>query len=119
MPTAIASVETARTDQLEPNAQADPLALPGQGGSQEQRRHVLRRVANLLRRQPKTSASYHDPLFGTPDTVENDYYRFRHQPRGHLALLSRTSASDRLSSRDARIWDRPSRRSISSRACSP
>ena len=69
-------------DQATPNGQADLPALPGQGGSQEQRGHALRRAANLLRRQPNTGASYHDPLFRAPDTVENDYYRFRHQPRG-------------------------------------
>jgi hypothetical protein len=69
-------------DQVEPNAQADLPALPGQGCSQEQRGHALRRAANLLRRQPKTGPSYYDPLFQAPDTVENDYYRFRHQPRG-------------------------------------
>ena len=42
----------------------------------------LRRVAGLLRRMPKTGGSFYDPLFGRPDPVEDDYYRFRHQPRG-------------------------------------
>ena len=42
----------------------------------------LRRVASLLRRVPKTGGSFYDPLFARPDLVEDDYYRFRHQPRG-------------------------------------
>jgi hypothetical protein len=42
----------------------------------------LRRVAALLRPGAKIGASYHDQLFGRPDLVEDDYYRFRHQPRG-------------------------------------
>ena len=79
---AIVSVETGHRDQVEPSAQADPLALPGQRGSHEERGHLLRRVANLLRQRPKTDASYYDPLFRVPELVENDYYRFRHQPRG-------------------------------------
>jgi len=82
MPAPIVNVETAHRDQVEPNAHADLLALPGQGGSQEERGPVLRRVANLLRRRPKTGASHYDPLFRAPDIVENDYYRFGHQPRG-------------------------------------
>jgi hypothetical protein len=41
----------------------------------------LRRVADLLRRVPKTNASYYDPLFERPDLVEDDYYRLRNQPR--------------------------------------
>jgi len=82
MPTSLVDVETAHRDQVELNVQADPLALPVRGGRQEDRRHVLRRVASLLRRRPKTGASYYDPLFGRPDMVENDYYRFGHQPRG-------------------------------------
>jgi hypothetical protein len=31
------------------------------------------------RRMERTS-SYYDPLFGRPDLVENDYYRFRNHP---------------------------------------
>jgi hypothetical protein len=50
--------------------------------SGETRGGRLRRVAALLRPGPKIGASYHDPLFGRPDLVEDDYYRFRHQPRG-------------------------------------
>lgn len=41
----------------------------------------LRRVAGLLRPALSTGTSHHDPLFGQPDLVEDDYYRFRHQPR--------------------------------------
>ena len=81
MPAAV-NVETAHRDQVEPNAQADLMALPGQGNRQEERHHAPRRVAGLLRRRPKIGASYYDPLFAGPNTVEDDYYRFRHQPRG-------------------------------------
>jgi hypothetical protein len=42
----------------------------------------LRRIADLLRRTPKTRASYYDPLFERPDLIEDDYYRLRNQPRG-------------------------------------
>ena len=42
----------------------------------------LRRIAALPRPAPRIGASYHDPLFRRPDLVEDDYYRFRHQPRG-------------------------------------
>jgi hypothetical protein len=47
----------------------------------ETRGDRLRRVAGLLRRMPKISASYSDPLLGRPDLVEDDYYRLRNQPR--------------------------------------
>jgi hypothetical protein len=76
------SVETPPRDQAEPSIQAalpempDHRTRPGEGG------HLLRRIANLLRPTPKTGVSYHDPLFAQPDIVENDYYRFRHQPGG-------------------------------------
>ena len=42
----------------------------------------LRRLAGLLRRVLATGAHYYDPLFEQPDLVEDDYYRFRNQPRG-------------------------------------
>jgi hypothetical protein len=48
----------------------------------ENLRDRLRQVTVLLRPGPKTGASYHDPLFGRPDLIEDDYYRLRHQPRG-------------------------------------
>ena len=35
------------------------------------------RFGFLLRRIPKTRATYVDPLFARPDLVEHDYYRFR------------------------------------------
>jgi len=41
----------------------------------------LRRLAGLLRRVPK-AGGHRDPLFERPDLVEDDYYRFRNQPRG-------------------------------------
>jgi hypothetical protein len=42
----------------------------------------LRRIAALPRLVLRIGGSYHDPLFGRPDLVEDDYYRFRHQLRG-------------------------------------
>jgi hypothetical protein len=36
-----------------------------------------RRFGFLLRRVPRTRATYVDPLFERPDLVEQDYYRFR------------------------------------------
>jgi hypothetical protein len=48
----------------------------------EHRGNRLRRLTDLLRPAPTTGASHHDPLFRRPDLIEDDYYRFRHQPRG-------------------------------------
>ncbi len=31
-------------------------------------------------RRVKRPSSYYDPLFGRPDFIENDYYRFLHHP---------------------------------------
>jgi len=81
MPAPIVNVDTAHRDQVETNVQADQPALPGEGGSREERGRSLRRVANMLRRPPRTGAGYYDPLYQALDIVENDYYRFRHQPR--------------------------------------
>ena len=42
-----------------------------------------RRLVDLLRRARRSGgSSYYDPLFGRPDLVEDDYYRFRNQSRG-------------------------------------
>jgi hypothetical protein len=41
-----------------------------------------RRFGFLLRRIPKTRATYVDPLFARPDLVEHDYYRFRRRLGG-------------------------------------
>jgi hypothetical protein len=35
-----------------------------------------------LRRAVRIGCSYYDPVFELPDLVEDDYYRFRNQPRG-------------------------------------
>ena len=48
----------------------------------ERRRDSLPRVVGLLQRLLKAGGSYHDPLFERPDLVEDDYDRFRNQPRG-------------------------------------
>ena len=39
------------------------------------------RITGLLMRLAKTRARYYDPLFERPDLIEDDYYRFRNQPR--------------------------------------
>jgi len=61
-----------------------PAACSNSAGSAsaETRGGRLQRVAALLRPGSKIGASYHDPLSGWPDLVEDDYYRFRHQPCG-------------------------------------
>jgi hypothetical protein len=61
-----------------------PAACPDSTGSAtaEHLGDRLRRLTGLLRPAPNAGASYHDPLFERPDLIENDYYRFRHQPRG-------------------------------------
>jgi len=80
--TQLAIAETAHGEQLDPNLRAELLARPGRGVRREERSRRLRIMASLLRRVPRTAASYHDPLFRALDVVENDYYRFQHQPRG-------------------------------------
>ena len=37
-------------------------------------------LARRRARRVKRTSSYYDPLFGRPDLVEDDYYRFRHHP---------------------------------------
>jgi hypothetical protein len=39
------------------------------------------RITGLLMRLAKTRARYYDPLFERPDLIDDDYYRFRNQPR--------------------------------------
>lgn len=55
--------------------------LPGFGPAREERPNsaLWRRVAGLL--TPVFRTHYRDPLFERPDVIEDDYYRFRHQPR--------------------------------------
>ncbi len=59
-------------------------ACPGRTGSAgpENRRGRLRRLAGLLHRVPRNHGDCYDPRFERPDLVEDDYYRFRNQPRG-------------------------------------
>jgi hypothetical protein len=42
----------------------------------------LQQIAGPVRRARKTGGSDYDPLFEQPDLIEDDYYRFRNQPRG-------------------------------------
>jgi hypothetical protein len=42
----------------------------------------LQQIAGPVRRARKTGGSDYDPLFEQADLVEDDYYRFRNQPRG-------------------------------------
>jgi hypothetical protein len=52
------------------------------GARAKSRGDRLRRIVGLLRRGPKTGASYYDPLFERPDLIEDDYSRLRNQPYG-------------------------------------
>ncbi len=74
-----------------------PTALPAAASSDrpgsaraEIRGDLLRRVAALLRRAPKTAGGYRDPLFERPEVVEDDYYRFRNRPNGGSRLDARS-----------------------------
>jgi hypothetical protein len=75
-------IETVPCDQAQPSIQAALPTMHSHRVERGERGRLLRRVAHLLRRTSKTGASYHDALFAGPDIIENDYYRFRHQPRG-------------------------------------
>jgi hypothetical protein len=59
-------------------------ACPDGAGSArpETRRDGPRRLFGPLRRALSTGGSYYDPLCELPDLVEDDYHRFRNQPRG-------------------------------------
>ena len=68
-----------------PDTRAPAPVTPGRGPRKARSplaRRAARRVAGLLRRAPKTGASYCDPLFERPDLIEDDYYRLRNQPHG-------------------------------------
>ena len=59
-------------------AQRDAAGSGTTGGTTAEIRGTRpRRFGFLLRRIPKTRATYFDPLFAQPDLVEHDYYRFR------------------------------------------
>jgi len=73
-------------DQLAPGPRP---ATPDQRGhferfGQDQRNRRDRLPYMLGRFIParRTARSGHDPLFGHPDIIENDYYRFLRNPRG-------------------------------------
>jgi hypothetical protein len=55
------------------------LVQEGRGPRKRNARAIFsgRRARRLAR-----ARSYYDPLFGRPDLVENDYYRFRNHARG-------------------------------------
>lgn len=48
------------------------------------RRHHNRRLVQVFGRLIRARSAHpgHDPLFGHPDMIENDYYRFLANPRG-------------------------------------
>jgi hypothetical protein len=67
-------------DRAQPAQPAQPAAAgSGTTGGTTAEIHGTRprRFGFLLRRIPKTRATYIDPLFARPDLVEHDYYRFR------------------------------------------
>jgi len=41
----------------------------------------LHRITGLLMRLARMRDGYYDPLLWRPDLIEDDYYRFRNQPR--------------------------------------
>ena len=79
----------ARTLLSGPGARQAQIALPAPARPDrssdprtESRRDSLPRVVGVLQRLLKAGGSYRDPLFERPELVEDDYYRFRNQPRG-------------------------------------
>ena len=69
----------AANEATETHAQsAAPVVLAPRGGTMPRDRRW--RLTGLLTRVLRTG--YHDPLFERPDLIEDDYYRFLHQPRG-------------------------------------
>ena len=50
---------------------------PPRRGAAGRAQPAQQRSGFLLRRIPKTRATYPDPLFARPDLIEDDYYRFR------------------------------------------
>jgi hypothetical protein len=61
-----------------PRQALEPAATPETLARLTRRRQ---RITGLLMRLAKTRARYYDPLFERPDLIEDDYYRFRNQPR--------------------------------------
>jgi hypothetical protein len=56
-----------------------PATRPTTRGSR-----LINRVLLLLKRLRRVdTTSYHDPHFQRLDIVEDDYYRFRNEPRGY------------------------------------
>ena len=96
MPSAPLAVKTVTGNQAGATDAPDPGPLPRRVPALPRWPHVrgllggrgltalLRwpRVSGASRRAPRPSRDYHDPLFERPDLVEDDYYRFRHYPRG-------------------------------------
>jgi hypothetical protein len=62
-----------------PFSSTPALVQQGRGRRKRNARAFLtrRRARRLVR-----TSSYYDPLFGRPDLVENDYYRFRNHAGG-------------------------------------
>jgi hypothetical protein len=54
--------------------------LPRRAATARTRSNHWRHAINSMRQVFKTN--YYDPKFQRPDRVEDDYYRFRNQPRG-------------------------------------
>jgi hypothetical protein len=57
-------------------------STPPQDGQAPRRRNAGAFLTSRRARRGERNTSYYDPLFGQPDLVENDYYRFG-RCRGH------------------------------------
>jgi hypothetical protein len=91
-PLAVQPVTVIEEEAVAPETRAVASATPGRRPGRAETRLIrraaaamirgtwLRRAINGMGRAFKTS--YYDPKFQRPDVVEDDYYRFRHQPRG-------------------------------------
>ncbi len=53
---------------------------PAEDGHSPRKRNARAFLARRRARRVERAGSYYDPLFGRPDLVEDDYYRFLHHP---------------------------------------
>ena len=67
--------------QADCDAPRQALALAGKAETLARLTRRRQRTTGLLMRLAKTRARYYDALFERPDLIEDDYYRFRNQPR--------------------------------------
>ena len=78
VPSVLSTTSDTRDDASAPDTSA-PAAAERPNLPAKTRDPIVRRMANRLRRARETS--YYDRSFDRPDLIEDDYFRFRHQPR--------------------------------------